>query len=229
MLVILLKNILNFESYKKYFTDILKILSNFSVPYLLFRISIFTSGNILNDNQVGEYKQFTWILDFILGKDTIYSGITTGWYCQKIPNFLLCYFIDNIKTIIYLSTIIILILILRKDANLSKLSFDKFRPIILNFLLFYLFWMFIGWYPPVRFSFYSIGNLVIILFTTLFFSMSDRYVKNTSLLIYSYFFLLINHWNSPKILEFTIINTVVLVFLFGFLFFKSRNFKIFSK
>ncbi len=229
VLVMLLKNILNFESFKKYFTDILKILSNFSVPYLLFRISIFTSGNILNDNQVGEYKQFTWILDFILGKDTIYSGITTGWYCQKIPNFLLCYFIDNIKTIIYLSTIIILILILRKDANLSKLSFDKFRPIILNFLLFYLFWMFIGWYPPVRFSFYSIGNLVIILFTTLFFSMSDRYVKNISLLIYSYFFLLINHWNSPKILELTIINTIVLVFLFGILFFKSRNFKIFSK
>ena len=29
------KNILNFESYKKYFTDILKILSNFSIPYLL--------------------------------------------------------------------------------------------------------------------------------------------------------------------------------------------------
>ena len=36
---------------------------------------------------------------------------------KKIPNFLLCYFIDNIKTIIYLSTIIILILILRKDAK----------------------------------------------------------------------------------------------------------------
>ena len=229
MVSLLLKNILNFKSLKKYFVDSLKIITGFSLPYLLFRACVYLTGNVLNDNQVVEYNQFTWIIDFLIGKETFYSGITTGWYCQKIPQFAICYLIDNAKTILYLSAIFLILIVLRSIQNRYELSYDEYLPVILNFLLFYLFWMLIGWYPPVRFSYYSIGNLVIVLFAILLFSTKDKNIKFISITTYSYYFLFINHWNAPEILNFSLNNKIIIGLLIVFLLFKSRDFKISSK
>ena len=226
---ILLKNILSFQSYKKYFVDLLKVITGFSIPYLFFRACVYLTGNVLNDNQVTEYNQFTWIIDFVSGKETMYSGIMTGWYCQKIPQFAICYLIDNSKTILYLSAIFVLLIALKANQNRDLVSFDQYLPLILNFFLFYFFWMLIGWYPPIRFSFYSIGNFVIVLFALLLFGIKNKNIKNISIIIYSYYFLFINHWNAPEILNFSFGNIMVMGLLFIYLFFKSRDFKIFSK
>lgn len=89
--------------------------------------------------------------------------------------------------------------------------------------------MLIGWYPPIRFSFYSIGNLVIVLFAILLFFTKDKNIKNVSIIIYSYYFLFINHWNAPEILNFSLGNIILISLLIVYLLFKSRDFKIFSK
>jgi len=229
IIVILLKNILNFQSFKKYFINSLQIISCFFIPYLFFRASIYLTGNVLNDNQIAEYSQFTWILDFLLDKETLYSGITTGWYCQKIPHFMLCYLIDNFKTMFYLLVVFVLLLVLKVNQDRYKLSLNEYLPLILTFLLFYFFWMLIGWYPPVRFSYYSIGNLAIVLFTLFYFCTKDNNIKNISIFIYSYYFLFINHWNAPNIIDVPFLNITIIFLLILFLLFKSRNSKFFSE
>ena len=77
----------------------------------------------------------------------------------------------------------------------------------------YVFWSFIGWYPPIRFSYYSVGNLIIILFALQFIELKNFTIRFLSLTSYLTYTLFLNHWNDPNVLAYNVGIYVSLFFL----------------
>lgn len=227
LLIILLLKDFNLKKINK--KHLAKSLTNsfiFFSPYFLFRLLTFISGNSSNDNQIEEYNQFFWLFDFFLGKETIYSGINNGWFCQKVPHFIYCYLIDNLKTLFYMSGLILILFILKYYSSSVQLKSQKMYPMYFTFGLFFLFWMIIGWYPPIRFSFYSFGNFLLVLYSLLLFSHTEFKIRVVILLPYVFYFLPLNHWNSPSVIDLTIIQILAYLttlFLMTLNLSRSRN------
>ncbi len=83
------------------------------------------------------------------------------------------------------------------------------------------FWSLIGWYPPVRFNFYSFGHFVTLLFFILFIHEKNFVNKVTILLasITSYFFT--PHWNIPEVgIEFEVFRSFSIYIAFFYIILK---------
>jgi len=189
-----------FSDHQDIFSNIKKKLFNFIyslIPYISYNLFIFL---VLNqrpyDANTTYWGQFVWLYDFIRGKVRYQSE----WHCVTIPENFECYFLDNFNTLLYLSLPIALVLInhILKNSRIiiKKYSFEYYIISISVFV--YLFWSFIGWYPPIRFSYYSIGNLVVILFILSFSNINNSMIKNITLTSYLLFTLYLNHWNDPN-------------------------------
>jgi len=81
----------------------------------------------------------------------------------------------------------------------------------------YLFYMFIGWHPPIRFSYYSIGNLFVIMNIYLLLKEKNNILKflhTFSLLTY---FTYLNHWNFEGIVDLNsgIYISYIILFIYG--------------
>ena len=118
---------------------------------------------------------------------------------MEIPEFISCYFADNIKLFYYLALPLILVILYNKKfvENKSLKSNIYFFSYVTIFM--YLFYLFIGWYPPIRFSYYSLGHYLIILVLILIINKEAFRFYNINLFSILLYFLFLNHWNSPEI------------------------------
>ena len=170
----------------------------FIAPILIhYSILFFYTG--FSDHQAQGYRQFLWLIDFFQGKDTI----TGGYFCQSPRLAIICYKNDLISLGKYLFIPIIFLII--NFLTRFKVIFLPYKKLIIysfSFaLLINLFWLFIGWYPPIRFSYYGLGNLIIFL---LFLSYALIEIKNLKIIFlgaYSSYFLFLNHWNYPEVIK----------------------------
>tara|TARA_A100001015_G_scaffold30928_1_gene34451 strand:- start:2360 stop:3649 length:1290 start_codon:yes stop_codon:yes gene_type:complete len=178
-----------------------KQLTMFIVKFLIPIISYELFKNILNlgkDHNIEIYNQFFWVFDFLRGFDTY--GVT-GWYCQNIPQNFKCYLQDNLNVIKYLY-IPFLFLITYVIFNKTITKYVKeYRSLFEIVTLVFLFWSLIGWYPPVRFSFYSLGHLIIFLSAILFYKLENSTAKSFYMCGYVLYFLFLNHYNGDIYFE----------------------------
>ena len=118
---------------------------------------------------------------------------------MEIPDFLGCYLVDNMQLFIYLIIPLVFVLI-SKPIRLFKenIGYEK----LLKFtLLIYLFYSLIGWYPPIRFSYYSLGNLLILLNVFLLIQNKSKLNQLLHFTSISIFMISLNHWNYDEIID----------------------------
>ena len=216
-----------FSDYKNIFQHI-----RYRSKYFLFSLVPYISYNLyfylfLNQKPYDAnslyWGQFVWLYDFIRGKVRYQSE----WHCVTIPKNFQCYLSDNLNTIMYLAIPIVL-LIFNNLINNSKIQFKnnsyQYYVISLSFFI-YVFWSFIGWYPPIRFSYYSIGNLVIILFALQLLNIENNLIKIITLSSYISFTLYLNHWNDPNTVTINsgIYLSIYLLFFLAIITFFNKN------
>ena len=201
-----------YKLYKKEFNK--KIFYNlifFFTPIFLYYISIFLFSNY-SDHQAQGYRQFIWIIDYLQGKETM----TNEYFCQSPQLAIKCYLKDLINLFYYLAipSIFSFSYIALKFKKFSKEVKNLIFTAILFTAIINFFWLFIGWYPPIRFSYYGYGNLIIFLLIYTYFSMEVSSAKALFLLAYFFYFITLNHWNNPEIIIYTsFIRIAILFFL----------------
>ena len=128
-----------------------------AIPISIFYFLVLVFGDFSDHNAEG-YRQFVWLFDYFGGKQTL-SG---GYFCQTPKAALICYSKDFFSLLKYLaapSLFVLTFLILKFKSfsiNTRSLLITAFAfSCLINF-----FWLFIGWYPPIRFSYYGFGNLI---------------------------------------------------------------------
>lgn len=212
--------LLFFSNIDKIFRNIyfkFKLLFTSFVPYFLYDLYFrFVLQQDLFDNNASYWGQFIWIRDFIMGVERYQSQ----WHCVSIPANFRCYFVDNAKVIFYLSVPLLIFLIFQILYK-NNLTFRRNTPVnylVMISLFLYTFWSLIGWYPPIRFSYYSIGNLIIILFSFQFFQLKDRNIKTIAVSSYIIYCLSLNHWNDYLVLNFNLGMLVSFILLIPILF-----------
>lgn len=191
--------LINFLASKKIFKTITLILFGLIPSFLMYILRYFSSGNSYDAN-TDYWGQFVWILDFIRGKIRFESE----WHCVTIPENFYCYFSDNFATATYIAlpaTLALYLIFITGVRNLFKNKELKSLFSLTAFL--YIFWSFIGWYPPIRFSYYSFGNLIILICAYLLLENLNkkRFSTIVMLISYSIYCLYLNHWNAPLIVE----------------------------
>jgi hypothetical protein len=198
---------------KKLNKHFLKSLPFYVIPIIVYYATLFFYGKY-SDFNADYYRQFVWVLDYFKGVETRSSG----YYCQTPKYALKCYFIDFVKTVKYLAipTIYVIAILLNKFMNLATgLKVLIYKAISFTFLI-NLFWLFIGWYPPVRFTYYGYGNLVIFLLIISFFLLNNLYSKASFLMGYGFYFMFLNHWNHPLVINYdSYIYLSIVFFLFS--------------
>ena len=225
--------VLLFQVYKRkdnFFNSLKNLIQNFKFSYFIISLlpTLIYNGYIrfVLDNKVYDantqyWGQFVWIFDFIRGK----VNYESEWHCVTVPANFICYFQDNLKLFFYLLIPLAFVLYFFYK---TEFKFSDNQKLTLSICLFlYLFWSFIGWYPPIRFSYYSLGHLIIILFT--YYTITYKHQQGKLLILISYllFAITLNHWNSPNLVEFNLsIYAAVLLFL-AFLVY-DKNSKSFS-
>ena len=68
------------------------------LPYLAYRLVIFSLGYEIYDGLTKKWGQFIWIYDFIRGK----VRYASDWHCVTVPENFICYFQDTSSTLLYL-------------------------------------------------------------------------------------------------------------------------------
>ena len=192
--------------------SIFKIMAVSLVPFIVYNLFIFLiEGQLAYDENSSYYGQFIW-LPLLIFTTKRYEG---GWHCMDIPDFVSCYLVDNTQLIIYMLLPIIFLLI-SHPLNLFKKDLIINQLVKFTFFM-YLFYMFIGWYPPIRFSYYSIGNLFVIMNIYLLLKEKNNILKflhTFSLLTY---FIYLNHWNFEGIVDLNsgIYISYIILFIYG--------------
>jgi len=160
-----------------------------------------------------------WLTKILLPKKLFELRLTQAWnttdewYCLDIPKNFYCYGIDSVNLIKYLFVPVALLIAV---ATINRKMEPIYRNVFLVGSVSYLFWSFIGWYPPIRFSLYSLGNLIFILLVIEFLKLKrlDEKIIYFSTLMLSLFH--ISHWNEKNYLIFNnadYISIVLLIFL----------------
>ncbi len=198
--------------------NIYRILS-FFIPSIAYYslINIFSN---YTDHQAEGYKQFTWILDYFQGRE-VNSG---GYFCQTPKLALSCYLNDVISLLQYLtipSLFVLAFILFRKKFNFKEIELIKYSVIFA--LLINLFWLFIGWYPPIRFSYYGYGNLVIFMMIFILLLIDDKFSLILFLLGYISYFLNLNHWNLPEVIAYTGLIKTSILFFFSAIFVETSS------
>lgn len=186
----------------------------FLVPTAVYQIYIkLILGNNTYDANAEYWGQFIWIFDFLRGKINYQSE----WHCVTIPGNFLCYIQDNFQLLMYMSVLIFFVLYFYISQFRINKNFEESIKLTLSICLFlYIFWSFIGWYPPIRFSYYSLGHLIVLLFINFIIMHKNNFGKLLITTSYIFYTLNLNHWNSPQIVEMNlfIYFSIVLFFIY---------------
>lgn len=195
--LVLYKNINNLLKRKTYIENT-KLLFYFLLPNLVYESFIrFILERSTYDANTEYWGQFIWIFDFVRGKVRYESE----WHCVTIPENFICYLTDFKKMIMYIAFPVLLIFsiyllnyLLREHQSYLLIKESIFISVSL-----FAFWSLIGWYPPIRFNFYSIGHFATILL--IIFLINEQKTINKALILLASFsaYIFIPHWNIPKI------------------------------
>lgn len=177
----------------------------FISPTLLYNFYIYFNEYEKVDKNTDKYGQFIWIQNYfvrfgnaittrVLNEPRFeYIRFESNWHCVNIPENFICYGKDTLLTFQYLILLIILIIIFIPLAKVPK----QLNLIIFQIsLLSYLFWSFIGWYPPIRFNLYTIGNVALILAIIQVVFIKKLYLKTFFVSIWIYISINLDHWNT---------------------------------
>ena len=158
----------------------------FFTPIFLYYISIFYS-QIIQIIRHRVIDSLSGLLDYLQGKETM----TNEYFCQSPQLAIKCYLKDLINLFYYLAipSIFSFSYIALKFKKFSKEVKNLIFTAILFTAIINFFWLFIGWYPPIRFSYYSYGNLIIFLLIYTYFSMEVSSAKALFLLAYFFYFI----------------------------------------
>tara|TARA_B110000003_G_C16617548_1_gene521855 strand:+ start:696 stop:2012 length:1317 start_codon:yes stop_codon:yes gene_type:complete len=184
------------------------------VPTIFYQIYIrLILGNKGYDANAEYWGQFIWIFDFLRGK----VNYESEWHCVTIPANFICYVQDNLRLLVYLFIPLLFLIYFYINKYITNKSFEENIKLTISISLFlYIFWSFIGWYPPIRFSYYSLGHFLIILFIKFLITYPNnpgKFLISSSYILYA---LNLNHWNSPSLIE---INSSMYVSIILFLLF----------
>ncbi len=208
------------------------------LPYLFYRlVFVFKDIDFYNAN-TNYWGQFYWLNKYLykvinlfieilnLNIDKLEIKYFSGeWYCTDIPKFLSCYLKDTIYSLNYLLPIVLfsVLIIIFKEIKINK-------QVYLLFLTYYFFWSLIGWYPPIRFSLYSINAFLAVVIIHYIFSMKFNSINTLILLTIMGYFLNLGNWNyflyENKRLIISITNFDFLIYIFVIFiltFFLNRN------
>lgn len=200
------------------FRNFISMVTFSTFPIVLHEL-LKTYNNSGGDQNVDLYNQFFWIVDYLKKLPTK----TTGWYCQSIPEFLTCYFNDSISTLTYLAPVTFFILSCFIFLLLKKQFYSEIKPLMFIFILQFTFWSFIGWYPPIRFSYYAVGNMIIVLTLLFYHKLLDEKFKLIFLFSYFFIFIRFEHWNVENFILLKLDNFILLLIFISYLIFS--NFK----
>ena len=219
-LILLIEKV--FKLNLKDFTYILRMLIIALLPFVFYNLYIFIFQDQLPyDENSSHYGQFIWLPLYLLTSKR-YEG---GWHCMEIPDFLGCYLVDNMELFIYLIIPLVFVLI-SKPVRLFKENIAYENLLKFTFLI-YLFYSLIGWYPPIRFSYYSLGNLLILLNVFLLIQNKSKLNQLLHFTSISIFMISLNHWNYDEIIDlnFGIVFSFVIlgIYLVNNLFRKIRK------
>ena len=148
------------------------------------------------------------------------------WYCQTIPENFICYFKDTIKTLYYLCLPILFSVfnfqLFKKIKNYKTKKFEINLSLIV--IVLFIFWSFIGWYPPLRFNLYSIGNGLILVLAIQYLYLNKLNEKIFFLTSLIFYFLFLNHWNFENVIYFHPAYLLSAVSMIIFIIISYRNF-----
>jgi hypothetical protein len=183
----------------------------FAIPYVIYELYIQINGYESYNASIEYWGHFVWIIYFVLGLNN-HEGV---WYCTSIPENFYCYIADTSSVIRYYSIPIFFVAIYFIIRKINEKNL--FLNLLAVFGVFYLFWSFIGWYPPLRFNLYSISPLVTFLFLYIFFN--ERIFLNRIIVIslYCLYFISLKHWNYPNVLDINSFYLILLAFNIAFL------------
>jgi hypothetical protein len=208
----------------------------FIIPVLSWDIFISSMGYDPYNSALEYWHQFIWVKDYLLGgyENINFSLENSEYYCMSIPLFLKCYLNDFLKTILYLSTVLILCLINFKNIKYTHVNLHKkvLVKLSLIYTVSFIFWSFIGWYPPLRFNLYSLGSFVTLLFCFQFVLLKDGRIKNLTALCYVVYFMFLNHWNYLGVLKINYgitFSLLVVSFIIFELIYKKKDITKFNK
>jgi len=193
----------------------------FLLPNLIYESFIrFILNRSTYDANTEYWGQFVWLYDFIRGKVRYESE----WHCVTIPENFYCYFKDFRQMILYIAfPLLLVVLFFAVDYVVNKKNkYMYLQNILFITVCLFLFWSLIGWYPPVRFNFYSIGHMVTLLLMLIFMSQVTVYEKTIILISSIFAYILIPHWNYPEInLGINMLGTYSLLGIFIYLIVKT--------
>ena len=224
---LLLKNRLTLKNLINNFISVLL----FFIPNFLYK-QYLNSQNILPyDMNTEYYGQFIWLSKYfssglgywftkiLLPKKLFDLRLTQAWdttdewYCFDLPRNFYCYGVDSLNLIKYLLIPTVLLILLKIiNRNIEPI----YKNVFLIGTISYLFWSLIGWYPPIRFNLYSLGNLIFILLIIEFLKLNKFDEKITYFLILLFSLFHISHWNDTNYLSFNFsdyISITLVIFL----------------
>ena len=186
----------------------------FMIPILSWNLFIRSQGYIPYNAATTYWNQFIWLKDFIVSKyENVNLDSRYEYYCMSIPIFLKCYLADFLDSVFYLLNLMVLLLGTYKyiDQVKKELYVSLFKKLLTVFTVTFIFWSFIGWYPPLRFSLYSIGYFLTLIFCIQFIFINNDKIKILSGFSYILYFLFLNHWNYIGVIK---INIGLLISIF---------------
>ena len=215
-LIFLVFNKINTE--EKVFNNFFKLILTFflfMIPILSWNLFIISQGYVPYNAATTYWNQFIWLKDYIFVR---YENINfnpeySEFYCMSVPLFLKCYFLDFLNSVFYLLNLVVLLIGTYKyiDQGKKELYTSLFKKLLTIFIISFIFWSFIGWYPPLRFNLYSIGYFLTFCFCIQFIFINNDKIKTLSAFTYILYFLFLNHWNFDEVIKF---NTGLLISIF---------------
>jgi len=194
--LVLFKNLKDLKISKTYIKNSLLLLY-FLLPNIIYESFIrFVLQRSTYDANTEYWGQFIWLFDFVRGKVRYVSE----WHCVSIPENFICYLNDFKRMIFYIFIPVFIVLIFYLTNFLLEKNtkyFLIYETLFITISLF-SFWSLIGWYPPVRFNFYSFGHLVTLLFFIKYIHEKNIFNKIAVLLASITSYILVPHWNIPE-------------------------------
>ena len=215
--LILYKNMDKIFKIETYFKN-LRYLIYFLLPNIIYESFIrFILQRPTYDANTEYWGQFVWLYDFLRGKVRYQSE----WHCVTIPENFICYFNDLKQMIMYILIPILLIgVILIVNIFSERKKYPLIKEVLFISISLFSFWSLIGWYPPIRFNFYSVGHMVTMILLIFYISEKKGLLKSLILVSVISAYIFIPHWNTPEIVIdtgiFSIVS-IVLISLFSIL------------
>jgi len=214
-LIFLVFNKINTE--EKIFDNFWKLILTFflfMIPILSWNLFIRSQGYVPYNAATTYWNQFIWLKDYIVDKDeNVNLDSRYEYYCMSVPIFLKCYLADFLDSVFYLLNLVVLLLGTYKyiDQLKKELYVSLFKKLLTVFTVTFIFWSFIGWYPPLRFNLYSIGYFLTLIFCIQFIFINNDKIRILSGFSYILYFLFLNHWNYIGVIK---INIGLLISIF---------------